>query len=547
MTIGRGHTRRQTRRRFLGCGSLAGAAALVGARTPAAASRPSLPEVPAFEFDEATIAQLQDAMAKGALTSRRLTEAYLGRIEALDRQGPRLRSVIETDPEALAEAEALDRERRAKGPRGPLHGVPVLVKDNVDTADRMTTTAGSLALEGSVPKRDAHVARLLREAGAVILGKANLSEWANFRSTRSVSGWSARGGQCRNPYALDRNPCGSSSGSGVAVSANLCVVAVGTETDGSILCPSTSCGLVGIKPTIGLVSRAGIIPIAHSQDTAGPMARTVADAATLLGCLAGADPRDPTTAVGASGAADRDYARFLDPRGLEGARIGVARNLAGFHPAVDALFDAAVAELGRLGAVVVDPADVPHVDELGDPEYEVLLYEFKAGIGAYLESLERREGPRSLADLIAFNESHREREMPFFGQEIFHQAQEKGPLTSPAYREALETCRRLSRKEGLDEVLEKSALDALVAPTGGPAWVIDPVNGDHYIGGNSTPAAVAGYPSLSVPMGFVSGLPVGLTFIGRPWSEGGLIRRAYAFEQATLHRRPPRFRATVYS
>lgn len=525
---------------------MGGAAALVGLRgssAPPVQANATPDGVPAFELDEATVADLQARMAAGKLTARRLTEAYLGRIEALDRQGPQLRSVIETNPEALAIAEALDAERARKGPRGPLHGIPVLLKDNVGTADRMTTTAGSLALEGSIPIRDSHVARRLREAGAVFLGKANLSEWANFRSTRSISGWSARGGQCRNPYALDRNPCGSSSGSGVAVAANLCAVAVGTETDGSILCPSSRCGIVGIKPTLGLVSRAGIVPLAHSQDTAGPMARTVSDAAALLGTLAGPDPRDPATSI--AGPGEGDYARFLDPAGLEDTRIGVARNLAGFHPAVDALFEEAIRELQKLGAEVVDPADVAHVSDLGDPELEVLLYEFKADIGAYLESLGRPEGPRTLADLIAFNEAHREREMPFFGQEIFLKAQEKGPLGSPAYREALETCRRLSRTEGLDSVLEGKSLDAVIAPTGGPAWLIDPVNGDYYTGGDSTAAAVSGYPSLTVPMGFVSGLPVGLTFMGRPWSEGGLIRRAYAFEQATRHRRPPRFRPTI--
>ena len=534
------------RRTFLARGAAAGAATVVAARIHSAEPAPLRDRsagLPAFELDEATVADLQKRMAAGELTARRLTEAYLGRIEALDRRGPTLRSVIETNPEALALAEALDAERARKGPRGPLHGIPVLLKDNVGTADRTTTTAGSLALEGQVPKRDAHVARLLREAGAVLLGKANLSEWANFRSTRSISGWSARGGQCRNPYVLDRNPCGSSSGSGVAVAANLCAVAVGTETDGSILCPSSRCGIVGIKPTLGLVSRAGIVPLAHSQDTAGPMARTVADAAALLGALAGPDPRDPATTMPGQG--ERDYTRFLDPAGLEDTRIGVARNLAGFHPEVDALFEEAIRELTSLGAEIVDPADVPHVKDLGDPELEVLLYEFKADIGAYLESLARPGGPRSLADLIAFNEANREREMPFFGQEIFLKAQEKGPLGSPAYKEALETCRRLSRAEGLDTVLEGKSLDALVAPTGGPAWLIDPVNGDYYTGGDSTAAAVSGYPSLTVPMGFVSGLPVGLTFMGRPWSEGSLIRRAYAFEQATRHRRAPRFRPTI--
>jgi amidase len=482
-------------------------------------------------------------MASGELTARRLALAHLERIAALDRQGPELRSVIETNPEAVAIAEALDAERQAKGPRGPLHGIPVLLKDNVDTADRTTTTAGSLALEGSIPPRDSGVAARLREAGAVLLGKANMSEWANFRSTRSVSGWSSRGGQCRNPYALDRNPCGSSSGSGVAVSAGLVPLAVGTETDGSIVCPSTNCGIVGIKPTVGLVSRSGIIPISHTQDTAGPMARTVADAAALLTALAGVDPRDAATAAGRGRAAD--YTKALDPAGLRGARIGVARNLAGFHPDTDRLFEAAVADMKRLGAEVVDPADVPNVKELGDPEYEVLLFEFKAGLEAYFASLGAQAKVRTLADLIAFNERNRERVMPFFGQEILLKAAEKGPLTTPAYREALETCRRLSRAEGLDAAFERHRLDALVAPTGAPAWVIDPVSGDHFVGGNSTPAAVSGYPSLSVPMGFVFGLPVGLSFVGRAWSEAVLVRLAFAYEQATTHRRPPRFLRTA--
>jgi amidase len=383
------------------------------------------------------------------------------------------------------------------------------------------------------------VVKRLRAAGALILGKANLSEWANFRSSKSISGWSGRGGLCRNPYALDRNACGSSSGSGVAVSANLAPIAVGTETDGSIVCPATTCGIVGIKPTVGLVSRAGIIPISATQDTAGPMARTVADTAALLTTLADADPRDPATTDSRRRAVD--YSLLLDPAGLRGARVGVARNLAGFHPAVDKLFDDAVAEMKRQGAEIVDKTDVPNVKELGDPEIEVLLYEFKDGLNAYLASLGSKAPVKTLAGAIAFNQAHKDREMTWFGQDIFLQAQEKGPLTTPAYKEALERCRRLSRKEGLDAVMEQHRLDALVAPTGGPAWVIDPVNGDHFTGGNSTPAAVAGYPTVTVPMGFVFGLPVGLSFIGRAWSEGSLLRLAFAYEQATKHRRPPRF------
>jgi amidase len=528
--------------RLAGC-----ACAVLGPLPPQARPQPQpAPAPPAapFDLEEATLAALQEKMHAGALRSRTLTEAYLRRIEELDRRGPALRSVIETNPDALAIAESLDKERKAKGARGPLHGIPVLVKDNIDTADRMMTTAGSLALEGSIAARDAFVAERLRAAGAVILGKANLSEWANFRSTHSTSGWSARGGQCRNPFSLDRNPCGSSSGSGVAVSANLCAVAVGTETDGSIVCPSTTSGIVGIKPTLGLVSRAGIVPIAHSQDTAGPMARTVADAAALLAALTGEDPRDPSTAA-SHGRAAADYARFLDRDGLRGARIGVARSLFGFSDRVDRLMEEALAEMKRRGAVLVDPAEVPHTKELDDPELEVLLYEFKADLNAYLAGLGPKVAARSLAELIDFNERKKEVEMPFFGQELFVKAQDKGPLTTPAYLEALEKCRRLSRAEGIDAVMDQHTLDALVAPTGGPAWTTDLVNGDHFTGGSSTVAAVAGYPSVTVPAGFVYGLPVGISFFGRAWSEATLVKLAYAFEQATRHRRAPRFLATA--
>ncbi len=533
------------RRGFLGVGALSGAAALSGAcqpaSKPAASGEADAFRVPAFEFEEATVAELRGKMTSGELTARRLTEAYLARIEALDRQGPTLRSIIETNPEALSIADALDKERKDMGPRGPLHGIPVLLKDNIDTADQLTTTAGSLALEGSIPAQDSHVAQRLREAGAVVLGKANLSEWANFRSEQSTSGWSGRGGRCRNPYALDRNPCGSSSGSGVAASASLCALAVGTETNGSVVCPSTANGIVGIKPTVGLVSRAGIIPISHTQDTAGPMTRTVADAAVLLTALAGADPRDEATAAARGHIAD--YTTALDPGALKGARIGVARKMAGFHPAVDVLLEEALAELGRQGAEIVDPADLPDLDDL--PSYPVLLYEFKANLNAYLASLGPQAPVKTLQEAIAFNEAHRNQEMPYFGQDIFHKAQEKGPLTTPEYREALETCRRMTRKEGLDAVFEEHRLDALVAPTGAPAWMTDLVNGDHYVGGSSTPAAVSGYPNMTVPMGFVFGLPVGLSFMGLAWSERELIGLAYAFEQATQHRRPPQFLPTV--
>lgn len=487
----------------------------------------------AFELDEATIAGLQTSMVAGELTSRSLVQAYFERIEAVD---PRLHAILQTNPEALEIADALDAERASNGPRGPMHGIPVLVKDNIDTADRMRTTAGSFALGDVTPSRDASVVARLRDAGAVILGKANLSEWANFRSTRSSSGWSARGGQCRNPYALDRSPCGSSSGSGVAVSANLCTVAVGTETDGSIVCPSSVNGNVGIKPTVGLLSRSGVVLISHTQDTPGPMARTVADAAALLSALAGADDTDEATR---GARIEPDYTAFVDPDGLRGARIGVARHLAGFNDRVDRVFDDALEVMRGLGAEIVDPVEIAHVAELEEPEYEVLLYEFKANIDAYLSVLGPSQPYRTLAELIAFNRGHTDVEMPFFEQEHFEKAVEKGPLTDPAYLEALTTCRRLSRDEGLDHVMDEHRLDAVVAPSNAPAWLIDYANGDHYVGGNSTPAAVAGYPNITVPAGFAFELPIGISFMGRPWSEGILIRLASAFELATHHRRQP--------
>jgi amidase len=462
-----------------------------------------------------------------------LTEAYLARIDTVD---PTLRSVLETNPDALEIADAMDAERGSNLVRGPLHRIPVLVKDNIDTADRMKTTAGSFALGDARPARDAFLVERLRDAGAVILGKANLSEWANFRSTRSSSGWSARAGQCRNPNALDRSPCGSSSGSGVAVSANLCAVAVGTETDGSIVCPSSVNGIVGIKPTVGLVSRSGVVPVSHSQDTPGPMARTVADAAALLTALAGVDERDAATA---GARVEPDDAAFLDPNGLSSARIGVARKLAGFNDRVDRLFENALAAMRELGAEMVDPADILHTDELEEPELQVFLYEFKTDLEAYLGSLGPSQPYRTFADLISFNGEHANVEMPYFGQELFEKAAEKGPLTEPAYLEALATCGRLSRDEGIDAVMNEHRLDALVAPSNAPAWRIDYANGDHYVGGNSTPAAVAGYPSVRIPMGFAFDLPIGISFMGRAWSEGKLILLASAFEHATRHRRPP--------
>ena len=481
-------------------------------------------------------------MASGKYSARSLVTAYLQRIDELDRKGPALRAVLEPNPDALAQAAALDAERKAKGARGPLHGIPVLVKDNVATRDRMLTTAGSLALAGVTPPRDAFIVDRLRAAGAVILGKANLSEWANFRSTHSSSGWSGRGGQCRNPYALDRTPSGSSSGSGVAVSANLCAVAIGTETDGSIVSPSTCCGIVGIKPTLGLVSRSGIIPIAHSQDTAGPMARTVADAATLLGALTGVDARDEATTASA-GQSRTDYTTFLDANGLKGARLGVCRShFMGYSPGTDALMEAALDVLKRAGAVIVDPADIATAGQTDDSEFVVLLYEFKTDLNRYLAEWAPGSGAKTLEDLIAFNEHAKDRELIYFGQEIFVQAQAKGPLTDQDYLKALDKNHLLMRTQGIDAVMADQKFDALIAPTGGPASLTDLVNGDPGGGGSfSSPAAVAGYPHVTVPMGFVRGLPVGLSFVGRPWSEGLLIKFAYAYEQATKARRPPRF------
>ena len=525
---------------------LGGLAAGLAASTFAPLGRAEASEVPApagagdggtFRFEEATVADLQHRMGEGSETARSIAAAYLDRIERLDRSGPAVNSVIETNPDALAIAEGLDRERKERGARGPLHGIPVLIKDNIDTADRMKTTAGSLALEGSRPSRDAFLVERLRAAGAVILGKTNLSEWANFRSTRSTSGWSGRGGQTRNPYALDRSPSGSSSGTGAAIAASFAALGVGTETDGSIVSPSSVQGLVGIKPTVGLVSRAGVIPIAASQDTAGPMCRTVADAAILLSVLAGKDPRDPATAA-AEGLGD--YAAGLDPKGLQGARIGVVRSQGfGRNPAVDAVFDRAVEAIRELGAVVVDPVELAWSQEIDDAEFQVLLYEFKDGLERYLAE---RGGPhRTMADLIAWNEAHRDRESPWFGQEIFVAAAAKGPLSDEAYRKARNLCVEGARTKGLEAALAADRLDAIATPTNGLAWLIDWANGDAYTGGSSSIAAVAGTPSVTVPAGFAFGLPVGLSFSGAAWSEAKLIRYAYAFEQGTRARRPPRF------
>lgn len=503
-------------------------------------------QVPFTELEEQSISQLQEAMAAGTLTARSLVEMYQQRIQALDQDGPALRSIIEGNPDALAIADELDTERRTKGPRGPLHGIPILLKDNIATADRMETTAGSLALFGSRPARDAFVAKKLREAGAVILGKANLSEWANFRSTTSSSGWSARGGQALNPYVLDRSPCGSSSGSASAIAANLAAASLGTETDGSILCPAAVCGVVGIKPTVGLTSRAGVVPIAHSQDTVGPFGRTVADAAILLGAITGVDERDPATQASA-GKFHTDYTRFLDRDGLKGARIGIARQVYfGYHPKLDQAANAAIEQIRALGAVIIDPADIPTARRMAESRNEetVLLFELKADMNAYLADL-ASSPVRTLADIIAFNQAHAQEELLYFGQEHFLRAQEKGSLSDPDYLAALADNQRLARQEGIDAVMDEYQLDALVMPTMSLPCRIDLINGDHFTGSSSQPAALAGYPAVSVPAGFIFGLPFGMTFMGRAYSEATLIKLAYAFEQGTRARRAPEYLATT--
>jgi amidase len=517
--------------------------ALGGARTTRAS--PSTSEGKSFELDEVTIDTLQQGIESGKYTSRAIVEKYLQRIEDVDKQGPAIHSVIEINPDALEIAEALDKERKEKGARGLLHGIPLLIKDNIDTADKMMTTAGSLALIGAPkPPKDSFVAQQLRGAGAVILGKTNLSEWANIRSNHSTSGWSGRGGLTKNPYALDRNPCGSSSGTGAGVSANLAVGGIGTETDGSIVCPSSANGLAGIKPTVGLVSRAGIIPISHSQDGAGPMCRTVRDAAILLGALTGVDPDDSVTSE-SRGKSYSDYTHFLDANGLKGTRIGVARKYFGFSDAVDRIMAEAMDAMRHQGATLIDPADIESFGKFDDSELLVFTYELKADLEKYLRRLGAGSPMRTLKDLIDFNDSHADQEMPYFGQDLFLKAQEKGPLTSREYIDALEKNHRLARIEGIDAVMDKFKLDALIAPTGGPAWVTDLVNGDHFAGGSSNAAAVAGYPNINVTAGWMFGLPVGISFFGRAWSEPTLIKLAYAFEQATQPRKAPKFLPTA--
>jgi amidase len=543
-----------TRRSFLTSALVGGTAvtlaplypALAAARdlSPAAPSTPAPADVKSFELDEITISDLQSGMKSGKFTARSLVEKYTARIDEIDKHGPAINSIIELNPDAAAIADVLDQERKAKGPRGPLHGIPIVIKDNIDTADKMMTTAGSLALVGSKPQKDSFVAQRLRAAGAVILGKTNLSEWANIRSSHSTSGWSGRGGLTRNPYALDRNACGSSSGTGAGVSASLCAAGIGTETDGSIVCPSSSNGLAGIKPTVGLVSRSGIIPISHTQDGAGPMCRTVRDAAILLGALTGVDADDAATAASA-GKSQSDYSQFCDPNGLKGARIGVARKYFGFSDPVDALMEQSLEAMKKQGAALIDPADIETLGKFDESELLIFMYELKADLNAYLAHLGPGAPVHTLKEIIEFNEKNRQKELPYFGQDLFLKAEAKGPLTEKEYLDALQKNHQLARTEGIDALMDKHQLDAIVAPTGGPAWLTDLVNGDHSSGGSSSAAAVAGYPNINVTAGFISGLPVGISFFGRAWSEPALIKLAYAFEQTTRSRQAPRFLPTI--
>jgi len=536
---------RSSRRQFLQNAVTTTAATVLypalGAAREISSVKPVAPEVRPFELDEITITELQEGMKSGKFSARSLVEKYMARIEEVDNSGPAINAIIELNPDAIGIADSLDGERKAKGPRGPIHGIPVLIKDNIDTADRMMTTAGSLALVGAPkPSKDSVVAQKLRASGAVILGKTNLSEWANIRSGHPTSGWSGRGGLTRNPYALDRNPCGSSSGTGAGISANLAAIGIGTETDGSIVCPSSSNGLAGIKPTVGLVSRTGIIPISHSQDGAGPMCRTVRDAAILLGALTGVDSEDAATTASA-GKYRTDYAQFCDPNGLSGARIGVARKYFGFNDAVDALMEQSIDVMKKQGATLIDPADVETFGKFDDSELLILMYELKADLNAYLARLGPGAPVKTLKEVIDFNDRNRQKEMPYFGQDMFLKAQAKGPLSEKDYLDAVAKNHQLARTEGIDAVMDKNRLDALVAPTAGPAWVTDLLNGDHVAGGSSNAAAVAGYPNINVTAGLISGLPVGISFFGRAWSEPTLIKLAYSFEQATKARQGPRF------
>ncbi len=492
-----------------------------------------------FDLNEITIDELQKKMTSGGLSSVEICQKYIDRINAVD---PTLKSIIELNPDALEIAAELDEERKAGIFRGPLHGIPIVIKDNIDTADKMQTTAGSLALLGNIAEKDALIVKKLREAGAVLLGKTNLSEWANFRSSNSSSGWSGRGGQVRNPFCLDRSPCGSSSGTGAAVSGNLCAIGIGTETNGSIVCPSGTNGIVGIKPTLGMWSRSGIIPIAHSQDTAGPMARTVKDAAILLGALAEFDPNDAENHLG-KGEIFSDYTEFLNKDGLQGARIGLAINMMGFNKDVDEIIRQACLTLQENGAEIIE-FEFETSRRMGNPSYQVLLYEFKSDLNKYLQSHPNAK-PKSLADLIKFNSENAEKEMPWFEQDIFEEAEEKGDLTEKEYLDALKESKRLAGEEGIDAELKRHNLDAIIAPTNGPSWTIDLVNGDHFGGGSSSPAAISGYPNITVPAGYVHGLPIGISFFAEAWSEPKLLKLTYAFEQVSKHRKAPGFIKTL--
>jgi len=534
------------RRYFIFTAALAMTEAALSAPRIASPKRTNAKRAPSPDMavEELSISTIGEAFANGSLTSQRLTQLYLNRIEALNRRGPNLRAVLETNPEALKVAFALDAERKQRGPRGPLHGIPILIKDNIETADHLMTTAGSLALEGWYAPQDAPLIAKLRAAGAIILGKTNLSEWANFRSTHSSSGWSARGGQARNPYALNRTPSGSSSGSAISVAANLCAIAVGSETDGSIVSPASINGIVGFKPTVGLVSRTGIVPISHSQDTAGPLARSVHDAAILLGAMSGKDINDPAS-IAVGDRFESDYTRFLNNDGLRGARLGIARKFFADNAPLNRFLEHAVTTLKQAGAVVVDPADMETHGTWSAPESIVLLYEFKADLNAYLARLPNSFAIHTLADLIRFNDSHSTTELPLFDQELLRQAQAKGSLDEAAYQEARAECLKATRTQGIDAMLNQHKLDAIVSLTSGPAWLIDAVNGDYDTGGCSSPAAIAGYPHITVPLGLYQGLPVGLSFFSTAFSEPTLIKLASGLEHVVKGRKVPRFLASV--